>query len=333
MLEAVAFTILAILVDLTIGDPPRIPHPVILMGRWISFYESWALKDSLSSARSPRREKLLGIGLVVSLILLVAGTIGPLLFIVYWVHPWLYAAISVWFISTTIAVKGLRDAAREVLTPLRQGNLQEARVKVGYIVGRDTNELRPEEVSRATVETVAENMVDAVVSPLFYAVWGGPVFAMVYRAVNTLDSMVGYKNDRYRDFGWASARLDDAMNYIPARLTGILLAAIAFVHPRLKGLQAVRTWWRDAGKHPSPNSGIPESVVAGALGIQLGGRNSYGGNLSDRARMGEALRSIDYTVIQQTNALLYQLAGVILGILVAFSVTFSVGWLWFYGYA
>ena len=156
------------------------------------------------------------------------------------IHEWLGYLVSTWFISTTIAIKGLKDAAYLVYNPLRTGNLADARKYTGYIVGRDTDELGEEELTRAVVETVAENIVDAVIAPLFYALIGGAPLAMLYRASNTLDSMVGYRNDRYRHFGWASARWDDVMNWIPARLTGLLLILVALLQPGLSAKRAAQ---------------------------------------------------------------------------------------------
>lgn len=160
------------------------------------------------------------------------------------------------------------------------------------IVGRDTGHLDSPEIVRGTVETVAENIVDAIISPLFFALLGGAPLAMAYRAVNTLDSMVGYKNDKYRDLGWASARLDDVANYIPARMTALLLTLCAALL-RLDWRRCWHTVRRDARLHPSPNSGYPESAVAGALGIRLGGENVYHGVTSFRAYMGDPLRTME----------------------------------------
>jgi adenosylcobinamide-phosphate synthase len=184
---------------------------------------------------------------------------------------------------------------------------------VGYIVGRTTSELEEPEITRATVETVAENMVDAVVSPLFFALLGGAPLAMLYRAANTLDSMVGYRSDKYIYFGWASARWDDVMNWLPARLTGCLLVAAAVCRRGCSGLRAARSIRQFARLHPSPNSGIPESAVAGALGIELGGVNVYHGRTSERARMGWALRERGKADIIRTVELLYTVSFLIVG--------------------
>jgi adenosylcobinamide-phosphate synthase len=172
------------------------------------------------------------------------------------------------------------------------------------IVGRDTETLDEGEITRGTVETVAENIVDAILSPLFFALIGGAPLAMAYRAANTLDSMVGYKNDKYLDLGWASARFDDIANYIPARLSALFIAIASFLL-RLPFRRPLRTAARYARLHPSPNSGFPESAVAGALGVQLGGLNYYKGVASDRARMGEPLQPLMAEHIRSTVRLMY----------------------------
>lgn len=179
-----------------------------------------------------------------------------------------------------------------------------ARIKVGQIVGRDTKHLDSPEVTRATVETIAENTVDGIISPLFFFALGGLPLAVVYRAANTLDSMIGYKNDRYLYFGRVAARVDDVLNYIPARLTGLLLIAVAAI----LGYDAKQAWAimrRDAKKHPSPNGGYAEATVAGALGIRLGGHNRYFGKDTFREYMGDAGRELEPIHIKQTIRLMY----------------------------
>ncbi|QSF47625.1 adenosylcobinamide-phosphate synthase CbiB [Paenibacillus tianjinensis] len=285
----VALVLLAAYVlDRLVGDPRSLPHPVVLMGKAITALERLIRRF----VRQPRSLKRAG----VLLPLLVAGgswlLTAALLWLLSVISPWLALAAEAWLISTTIAAKGLKDAGMAVYVELRKGDLPAARQALGMIVGRDTVSLESPEIVRGTVETVAENIVDAIISPLFYALLGGAPLAMAYRAVNTLDSMVGYKNDKYRDLGWASARLDDVANYIPARITALLLTLCA----RLLRLDWRRCWStvrRDARLHPSPNSGYPESAVAGALGIRLGGVNVYHGVASFRAYMGEPLRSLE----------------------------------------
>jgi adenosylcobinamide-phosphate synthase len=301
----------AIVVDWWIGDPKWPTHPVIYIGRWISWAQSKLLREG-----SPSSQKWKGLLLATSTVVLSFALMLLLVEVARAIHEWLGYAVSIWFMSTTIAVKGLKDAAYRVYLPLSSGNLDEARVYTGYIVGRDTAGLGEAELTRAVVETVAENIVDAVVAPLFYALWGGAPLAMLYRASNTLDSMVGYKSEKYLHFGWASARWDDALNFIPARLTGFLLIFVALLQP---GLSAKRAWaaiCRFARLHPSPNSGIPESAVAGALGIELGGLNVYGGAASERARLGWPLRERTQRDIVLTVRILYGISFAVMGGLV-----------------
>lgn len=298
--RAVLAALLALAVDWLVGDPARLPHPVVYIGRLIALLEKRLLREQ--PAWTVRCK---GIGLTLIVVSVSALVTWGIVALAGWIHPWLGFAADVWLISTTIAVKGLKQAAMRVYNPLIRGDLKEAREKVGWIVGRDTETLDAKEVSRAAVETVAENTVDAFVSPLFFALLGGAPLAMLYRAANTLDSMVGYRNEKYRYFGWASARLDDALNWLPARLTGWLMTLAAAVLPRASAANARRAVRRFARLHPSPNSGIPESAAAGALGIELGGTNRYGGVASERARMGWPRRPLEPDDIVRTVRLLY----------------------------
>lgn len=311
-MEFAVIVTLAILVDLLVGDPRWLPHPVVGMGKIISGTER--LLRPL--ATNPRSEKLLGVALVLILLSFILAFTLLLLWVALWIHPFAYMALSVWLVSTTIAAKGLRDAAMQVYNPLVSGDMDQARKFVGYIVGRDTDRMNDKEVTRATVETVAENTVDAVIAPIFYALIGGAPLAMLYRAVNTLDSMVGYKNEKYLHFGWASARLDDVLNYIPARITGALIWLVTATSKGLSARNAWQTMLEDASKHPSPNSGIPEAAVAGALGVQLGGTNRYGGLVSERARMGEPERELRPGDIRHASAILMKTVAITLKLLI-----------------
>lgn len=295
----------AYVLDRLLGDPRWLPHPVIGMGKAIS-----AVEAAIRRLVQPRLHRLAGLLLP----LLVAGGSLALTFAVLRlaaaVNPWLAAGLEAALIWTTIAAKGLHQAGKEVLGHLLRGDLAEARRSLGMVVGRDTAQLPQPEIVRGAVETVAENIVDGVVSPLFYAILGGAPLAMAYRAVNTLDSMVGYKNEKYKDLGWASARLDDVMNYIPARITAILLVAVSWLL-RLNAKGAIRAVLKDASRHPSPNSGYPESAVAGALGVQLGGTNYYHGVESRRAHMGEKLRELVPDDIRQTSILMFVVSDIV----------------------
>ncbi|GAB2693789.1 adenosylcobinamide-phosphate synthase CbiB [Paenibacillus thermoaerophilus] len=313
----------AVAVDLIVGDPPRLPHPVVWIGRLISLLQRRLVGDRLDKPLEARHngragERLRGVLLCAAVVAASAGLTWLVCAAAARIHPGLGYAAHVWLISTTIAIKGLRDAAMQVYEPLSRGDLPEARKWVGYIVGRDTEHLNEPEIARAAVETVAENTVDAVVSPIFYALLGGAPLAMLYRASNTLDSMVGYRSDKYVYFGWASARWDDVLNWAPARLTGLLLTAASLALPGYSARRAAAAIVRFARLHPSPNSGIPESAVAGALGVQLGGVNRYFGKDSERARLGWAIRPLNREDIRKCNRLLMSVAYGLLGVLICF---------------
>ncbi|MCF6093096.1 adenosylcobinamide-phosphate synthase CbiB [Microaerobacter geothermalis] len=277
----------AYFIDIIIGDPRNFPHPVVYIGKSITFLERMI-------RRIFKREVYLKYAGMLFPIIIAGGSY----FIVYLLlkalsmaHPILSWIMEIWLISTTIAVKGLKDVGLKIYVCLLNKDVIEARRTLSMVVGRDTESLDEKEISRGAVETVAENMVDAIISPLFYAMIGGAPLAMAYRAANTLDSMVGYKNEQYRNLGWASARFDDVLNFLPARLTFLLIVLASWI----KGYNYSNAWkitLRDARKHPSPNSGFPEAAVAGALGIQLGGTNYYQGIASHRAKMGDLLRTI-----------------------------------------
>ncbi|WP_409293931.1 adenosylcobinamide-phosphate synthase CbiB [Peribacillus sp. SCS-26] len=298
MLQGSILVFAAFLTDLMVGDPRALPHPVVLIGKCITWLEQ--------GIRRLFSEKYLKIGGVFLPLVIAGGSYAAvygLLQVLGAFYYWAAVFAEIWIISTTIAVKGLGDAGMEVYRPLIRGDIRAARKNLGMIVGRDTGHLDEAEISRGAVETVAENIVDAIISPLFFAFIGGAPLAMFYRAVNTLDSMVGYKNDRYIKLGWASARLDDVLNYIPARLTAIIMLAV-FRLKKLDAKNAARIMKRDARLHPSPNSGFPESAVAGALHIQLGGTNHYFGKPSHRSRLGDPKRFIEAVDILTTIAVM-----------------------------
>ncbi|KRW90821.1 hypothetical protein SD51_12480 [Alicyclobacillus tengchongensis] len=308
----ILITAAALGVDRAVGDPKWLPHPVVAIGRFVYGFE----KRFHRVNAAPWQQWLAGAALTLSTITLVFGVTWGVLAICTRISPWLGLIANIWICSTTIAWKGLRDAGHMVYRELREHGIAGGRTAVSHIVGRDTAELSEAEVVRATVETIAENLVDAVVSPVLFALVGGASLAMLYRAANTLDSMVGYRTDRYRWFGFASARLDDLLNYVPARVaTSLLTGAIACTKGDLRG--AWRALYRDAHKHPSPNSGIPEAMVAGALGVQLGGLNFYGGVASHRATMGDARRAFTQNDIEQSIRILNVACWLLMGALVA----------------
>lgn len=290
----------AVIIDRLIGDPRTSLHPVVMLGNFIA----WLERQLLYVNHSAIYKKLAGAVLVVIVVATAYGVSWLIMAALNGIHSWAGYIGGAALLSFAITPRSLAEAGREIAGFLTTGNMEQARFKVGWIVGRDTANLDTPAVTRATVETVAENIVDGIISPLFYAIIGGVPMACLYRAVNTLDSMVGYKNEKYRDFGMVAARLDDVFNYIPARITGLLIIiAAALLRLDTKGAwKAIR---RDAVKHPSPNSGFSEAGVAGALGVRLGGLNYYGGVASFRAYMGEEKHELRPVHIEQTIQIMY----------------------------
>lgn len=280
---------LACVLDALIGDPPSWPHPVRMMGRGIAACE----RAARAVCDSPRRLRWAGVALALGLPLASYLSGWLLMWMGSAVHEWLGRAIGIMLAATTLAWRDLLDHTRQVIGTLEEGRLSQAREAVGRIVGRDTDELSEPDVVRATVETLAESASDGIVAPLFYLALGGPPLALAYKAVSTLDSMVGHQDERYRHFGWASARLDDLANFIPARATAGLIALAAGLRagfPRTR--ESVRIWLRDGHKHPSPNSGRPEAAMAGALAVRLGGPNRYAGVLEERPALGDPVQEL-----------------------------------------
>jgi len=292
--------ITAYLLDLIIGDPYWLPHPVRMIGKFIEYLERTLRKNN----QNQQTEKIKGI-------ILAGITVGLSYYIIYFlihtagvISPGLKFAFSSFFIFTALSTKNLGEGAFSVYRALKENNLVLARERVSRIVGRDTKDLGEEEIVRATIESIAEGTVDGIISPLFYAVLGGAPLAMAYKAVNTLDSMVGYKNEKYLYFGWFSAKLDDLVNYLPARIS-VLLIPVASILVRQRSLMALRVIFRDGKKSPSPNAGIPEAGFAGALGIQLGGANFYQGLKEYRPILGEKLKEIEQKDILKAIRLSY----------------------------
>lgn len=274
--------------DAVAGDPRWFPHPVRGMGIIIGWCDEHIRKVS----SHPYALRAAGIALALGLPLFVFVLSREAIAIADRLTWWLGSLLSIGLAWTTLAARDLWDHVQAVSEHLDRGDLSEARGAVGMIVGRDADQLSQEELARATIETVAESTSDGIIAPLFCLALGGAPLALAYKAVNTLDSMIGHKDERYVDFGWASARLDDLANWIPARLSALLIimtAAVVMGEPT-----RVRTgWhalWRDGSRHPSPNSGRPEAAMAGSLGIQLGGINFYQGVPDDRPLLGRGGR-------------------------------------------
>ncbi len=293
--------VVAFLLDALIGDPRSKFHPVVLIGKLISLLEKFLRRDS----DSPLKQVVKG-GVLVYAVVIASLLVGLVIEDLSRQVPSLAAQIFIQalVLSFMISPRTLGDAAREIYWLLENDNLPRAREKVGWIVGRDTANLNEAEVTRAAVETVSENTVDGIISPLFYFAIGGLPLAIFYRAVNTMDSMLGYKNEKYFFFGRIAARLDDVANWIPARLTAVLFIGAAVIL-RLDWRNAFKMMRRDASKHPSPNGGYAEATVAGALNIRLGGMNYYFGQPHFRAYMGEPNKSLEAAHILGAIRMMY----------------------------
>jgi adenosylcobinamide-phosphate synthase len=286
--------------DLLIGDPQNFPHLIRLFGTLIAFAE----KRFRAEDHSPETQFVCGLCFVCSVTVLCAGLPLAILLFAYWAHPVAGFVIETLLCHQLIAVKDLRTESMAVHKSLAAQDIAGARRAVSRIVGRDTEHLDQAGIVRAAVETVAENTGDGVASPLFYLMLGGAALGCFYKAVNTMDSMVGYKNERYLYFGRAAAKLDDALNFLPSRLCAmVMIAAAAILGFDASG--ALRIFRRDRRKHPSPNSAQTEAACAGALGIRLAGPNRYEGKLEDKPYIGDDTRPVEAEDIVRANRLLY----------------------------
>lgn len=295
--------LLGFLVDLLLGDPQWLPHPVQGMGWLITKLEPPLRRGFPKSDRG-----LLWAGGL--LVLLVVGLTGLCTGLVLWlcgrIHPALRFAVEVLICWQILAAKSLRTESMRVIRALETGTLDDGRRAVSRIVGRDTEQLSEEEVIAAAVETVAENASDGILAPLLWAAVLGPAGGMCYKAVNTMDSMVGYKNDQYLFFGRAAAIFDDVCNFIPARVSGILMCLAAFLG--FDGKNAFRIFFRDRKNHKSPNSAHTEAACAGALGLQLGGTHLYFGKPVEKPTIGDPVRGIERADVKRANDLAFATA-------------------------
>lgn len=299
-MERVYALLIGYVLDLCLGDPLWMPHPVVAVGKCISLLERM-LRRIFPAGR--RGEFLGGLMLVCIVVALSFAVVYALLYAVgLWLPEWRMVAEG-FICYQLLATKCLKDAGGLVWRELSKGDLPAAREAVGRIVGRDTAGLDESGVARAAVETVAENSSDGVIAPMFYFIIGGAPLAMAYKAINTMDSMLGYKNERNLYFGRAAALLDDAANFLPARITGVLLAAAALCGYDRRG--AWRIFLRDRKNHTSPNSAHPEAACAGALGIRLGGDSTYGGRVVSKPGIGDANRELEAEDIRRASRLLY----------------------------
>lgn len=289
------------LLDLLFGDPRRIYHPVRIIGNLISVLEK-GIRRLFPQTRNGERAG----GTVLTVLVILISTFVPalFLFVAYRIHPvlcWLLASFWSWQI---LATKSLKTESMKVYVPLQEKDLAGARQAVSMIVGRDTEHLSEEGVAKAAVETIAENTSDGIVAPLLFLALGGPALGFFYKSVNTMDSMIGYKNDRYLWFGRTAAKLDDILNFIPARISAWLMILAAAVSG-MDAANARKIYFRDRHNHASPNSAQTEAVMAGALRIQLAGDAWYFGTLYRKPTIGDALRPVESEDIVRANRLMY----------------------------
>src|SRR5215468_204994 len=286
----------AFLLDLAVGDPRWLPHPVVLMGKFISRGERFLWSGAAG------RDFFAGMALSLVLLTIVVGATWMVLYSVALLPPMIGFLLTAGLASTTLAMRGLLDAVRQIETPLRSDNLVKARENLAHIVGRETATLNEDKILRASLESLAENTNDGIVAPLFYLFLGGVPMAIVYKAVNTLDSMIGYRSERYLYFGKFAARLDDVVNFIPARLTAFIMVIATFL-VRLNGSLALRILRLDHANHLSPNAGYPEATLAGALGIRLGGPSIYFGKEIWKPTMGDEFTPVNIEMLKEARSL------------------------------
>lgn len=302
MKEVLLFLIIPVLLDLMLGDPHSFPHPITYIGKTISKYEKWIRKWNVNL-------KVGGFVLTIATTLTVVSVITVLLFLVGKLNEVVAIIVSVYLLYASLASKCLDVEAKKVYSSLSEAPIEESRTKLSYLVGRDTSGLTTEEVIKGTVETVAENTIDGILAPLIFIAsgiyFGYPVqFVFFYKTINTLDSMVGYQNEKYGDIGYASAKLDDIVNYIPARigslcmLFGGLILKMDFKH----GWKILK---RDKRNHKSPNCAYPESTVAGLLNIRLGGTHTYFGEEVYKPTIGDENRAVKPQDIVDTIKIMY----------------------------
>ena len=296
------------LLDLCLGDPHSMPHPVRAIGNLIVWLEKY-LRPAGKKHATERGERRAGV-LFVCLVLLATDSVaGGILWISRLGGIWIQTVVEAVMTYYLLAARSLRDESMAVFRKLEAGETEGARYAVSIIVGRDTKPLSEAGIARAAVETVAENASDGVIAPLFYLAIGGPLLGWLYKAVNTMDSMVGYKNDKYLHFGRAAAKLDDLVNLIPSRLAALLLIVSAYLLG-YDGKNAYRIWRRDRRNHKSPNSAQTESACAGALGLRLAGDAWYFGKLVSKPYIGDEIRPIEPQDIRRVNRLMYGAAGI-----------------------
>ena len=309
------------LLDCLLGDPEKMPHPVIWMGKAIFHLEKW-LRRRLP--QTPEGERTGGIILAITLLVSTLLISGGLCGLLWWIHPLLGLALQILWCWQALAMRCLAKESSNVYRCLKTEGLEAGRNAVSRIVGRDTAQLSEQGVIKATVETVAENFSDGVLAPLLYMLIGGAPLALTYKAINTMDSMVGYKNDKYLYFGRAAAKLDDVANYIPSRIAALLWIVVS---PLAGGniSNAWKIWRRDRRNHSSPNSAQTESACAGSLGIQLAGPACYFGKRLEKPYIGDAVREIELEDILRSNRIMIvaSVVGVVVGLAIHIAIAFE----------
>lgn len=321
--------LLGIILDFIIGDPYKMPHPIRLIGRLIAVLDEACMGDKNNKSINPKREKLLGLLIVVIVVIMTFSVTGLILLLAYKINYYTGIALEAVLIFYTLAAKSLCSESMKVYKNLSENDLEKARYSVSMIVGRDTNKLDEIAVTKAAVETVAENTSDGVIAPVIYNIMAGPVLGMTYKAINTMDSMIGYHNERYEHLGYVAAKLDDFVNYLPSRISAVFMILASFIlHPFINtnGVNAYKIWKRDRRNHKSPNSAQTESVTAGSLGIRLAGDASYFGKIVKKPYIGDEIRRIEYNDIKKANALMFvtELMTVIIGIGIMMLIMFLI---------
>lgn len=297
--RVVIILVLSSVLDFILGDPKWIPHPIVFIGRLISRLEAMLGPDGSS------RDVMKGAFLWLITVSLSFGLPYAILFFTYRANSYFCLILETFWCFQILAGRTLAREAFKIKVILDEGSIIEARQALSMIVGRDTSSLSREEITKAVVETVSENTTDGVVSPLIAIAIGGAPLGFLYKAINTLDSMVGYKNEKYFYFGKISAVFDDVANYIPARITGFLMVISSYIIPGLSGKGAFKLMLRDHGKHASPNGGWTEGAAAGALGVSLGGGAYYFGVYQEKAVLGDDIRTIETQDIERTTRLMW----------------------------
>lgn len=295
---------LGFLLDLLFGDPYWLPHPIRFIGSLIAKVEKCFLEKNKD--RNKKKELRQGIYMVIIVLFSTMAVTTLILFLAYYINCYLGIAVETVMTYQILATKCLKVESMKVYHCLKDKKLPEARKAVSMIVGRDTEALNEEGVAKAAIETVAENTSDGVIAPMLYTALGGPILGFLYKAVNTMDSMIGYKNDKYLYVGRTAAKLDDVVNFLPARISAYLMTAASFVGGKcFSGKRAYYIYKRDNQNHASPNSAQMESVCAGALGIQLAGDASYFGKIVKKPYIGDRVRAVEYEDIKRINRLMY----------------------------